>query len=285
MTQHPTRARTGDGPGPRASAAPSPGTGPARTGRYPAVVSPDAVPVVLLHGARTSRTMWRAQVEALGRSGRRALAVDLPGHGERLTEPFDVTRSLEVVDDAVDGLGGRAVVVGLSLGGYLGIAYAASRPGRTAGLVAAACSTDPGTWVTGAWRSLARLIGRLPDRGAWLNRTAVDLAIPPDGARDLGEGGFALDVMVDMLTAMRAVRPLDDLRRTRCPVWLVNGTLDHFRAQENAFLAACPDGRLVHVRGATHLVSLVRPVAFTRVLLEALADVDARERARTGREA
>src|SRR5690606_37439557 len=38
-----------------------------------------ALPVVLLHGARTSRTMWRPQVEALERAGRTALAVDLPG--------------------------------------------------------------------------------------------------------------------------------------------------------------------------------------------------------------
>lgn len=237
------------------------------------------VPVVLLHGARTSRTMWRAQVEALERSGRPALAVDLPGHGTRADERFDVRRALEVVDEAVDLLGGRAVVVGLSLGGYLGIAYAGAHPERVAGLLAAACSTDPGTRLTGAWRRLAALIGRLPDRGAWLNQAMVDLALPPEAARDLGEGGFALDVMVDMLTVMREVRPLEDLSRTRCPVWLVNGTLDHFRAQERAFLAACPDGRLVHVHGATHLVSLVRPVAFTRVLLEALDEVDAREAA------
>lgn len=234
-----------------------------------------SVPVVLLHGARASRTMWRAQVDALERTGRTALAVDLPGHGARLGDRFTVPGCLDAIDRAVDEVGGRAVLVGLSLGGYLGIAYTARRPQRVAALVAAGCSTVPDQPVTGAWRRAAALIGRLPDRGAWLNQTLVDRVIPPDGAAALGEGGFALDVMVDLLTEMRSLRPLDDLPRITCPVWLVNGQWDHFRTQERTYLAACPTARLVIVRGASHLVSLVRPVAFNRVLLTALDEVDA----------
>lgn len=232
------------------------------------------LPVVLLHGARTSGTMWRAQLDALGKEGRTAVAVDLPGHGRRMAEPFSVPASLRVIDEAVDAVGGRAVLVGLSLGGYLGTAYTARNPDRVAGLVAAGCSTTPGRLVTGAWLLAARLIARLPDRGGWLNQTLVDLTLPEEGAAAVGEGGFALDVMVDMLTAMREVRPLDDLSRVTCPVWLVNGQWDHFRTQERAFARACPRARLVTVRGATHLVSLVRPVAFNRVLLAALHELD-----------
>lgn len=231
-------------------------------------------PVVLLHGARTSRTMWRFQLDALRRAGRPALAVDLPGHGSRIDETFSVPASLRVIQEAVDALGGRAVVAGLSLGGYLGIAFAAQHPDRVVGLVAASCSTTPGRAVTGAWLAAARVIARFPDRGAWLNQTLVDLTLPPESAVAVGEGGFALDVMVDMLTAMREVRPLEDLARITCPVWLVNGQWDHFRGQERAFARACPTARLVTVPGATHLVSLVRPVAFTRVLLEALEECD-----------
>lgn len=238
-------------------------------------------PVVLLHGARTSRTMWRAQTEALARTGRAALAIDLPGHGRRIGEPFTVEASMEAVDDAVGALGGRAVVLGLSLGGYLAIAYAARRPGRVCGLVAAGCSSVPDQPLTTTWALASRLIARLPDRGARLNQALVDRALPLDGARAAGEGGFALDVMVEMLAAIRTVRPLEDLARVTCPVWIVNGQWDHFRLQERSYLRACPTARLVTVRGATHLVSLVRPVAFTRVLLQTLDVVDARE-ARTG---
>lgn len=233
-----------------------------------------ALPVVLLHGARTSRTMWRAQLEALDRAGRTAVAPDLPGHGRRLEETFTVDAALDAVGEAVQEVGGRAVVVGLSLGGYLGTAWAARNPGGAAALLLSGCSTDADTVLTGAWEQAARLISRLPDRGAALNQALVDRALPPEGAQDVAAGGFALDVMVDMLAAMRALDPRADLARVTCPVWFANGQWDHFRLHERAFLAARPGARRVVVRGATHLASLVRPIAFTRVLLELLEEVD-----------
>ena len=236
-------------------------------------------PVVLLHGARVSRTMWRPQVEAMARAGRPARAIDLPGHGGRVAERFTVPASIDAISEAVDALGGRAVVVGLSLGGYLGIVHAARRPEQVAGLVAAGCSSIPNQSATAAWLLAARGFAHLPDRGAWLNQQLVDTALPPEGAQAVAAGGFALEVMVDLLSAMRQVDIVGDLRRVACPVWLVNGRWDHFRLQERLFLAAARDGHLVTVRGATHLVNLVRPVAFNRVLLEVLDQADAREAA------
>ncbi|MBC7289974.1 MAG: alpha/beta fold hydrolase [Actinotalea sp.] len=232
------------------------------------------LPVVLLHGARTSGTMWRAQLEALERAGRQAVAPDLPGHGRRVQETFTVDGALEAVGEAVDRVGGRAVVVGLSLGGYLAAAWAARHPEGTAALLLSGCSTDPDTVLTGAWLQAARVIGHLPDRGAALNQTLVERALPPEGAADAAAGGFALDVMVDLLDAMRALDPRADLQRFTGPVWFANGQWDHFRLHERRFLAARPGARRVVVRGATHLTSLVRPVAFTRVLLELLEEVD-----------
>ena len=73
--------------------------------------------------------------------------------------------------------------------------------------------------------------------------------------------GYALDATVPVLRAMREARPLEDLARVEVPVWIVNGALDHFRGEERRFVAACGDGRLVVVPGATHLVSVVAPVA------------------------
>ena len=232
------------------------------------------LPVAFVHGARASHTMWRPQLDAVHDTGRPALAIDLPGHGARMAEPFTIIGSLDAIDDAVRGLGGRAVVVGLSLGGYLGIAYAARHLDRVAGLVASGCSTVPDQPLTGAWRRVAQLVERLPDRGARLNQVLVDRMLPPSGAAAVAEGGVALDVLVDLLAEMRTLRTLEDLAAIRCPVWIVNGQWDHFRTQERTFVRACPTARLVTVRGASHLVNLVRPVGFNRVLLAALDEVD-----------
>lgn len=236
-----------------------------------------ALPVVLLHGARTSATMWRAQQASLARTGRVVVAPDLPGHGTRTGERFTLDAARSVIGDAISGVGGRAVVVGLSLGGYLALDQAARHPERVLGVVAAGCSTSPGGPLTWGWRQAVRLIERLPDRGARLNRTLVRLALPAQGAADAAAGGFALDVMGDLLDEVGTLRPLGDLPAITCPLWLVNGRWDHFRRQERAYLLAASNSasaRLVVVPGASHLVSLVRPAAFTRVLLGALKECD-----------
>jgi pimeloyl-ACP methyl ester carboxylesterase len=237
------------------------------------------MPVVFVHGLRTSRTMWRAQVGAVEAAGHRATAVDLPGHGRRFREPFTVEGAVDAVHAAVEDVGGRALVVGLSLGGYVGIAHAARHPDQVAGLLAASCCRRPRRAVVRVWGLGSRAILCLPDRGAGLNGFLVDHVLPAAGAADARAGGFALDVMTSVLGAMAGVDVLADLRRVEAPVWLVNGRFDHFRGEERAFLGACRDGRLVVVPGATHLVSLVRPTRFSRVVLEALAVVDQRESA------
>lgn len=238
--------------------------------------SADGLPVVLVHGLRTSRTMWRAQVDALEAYGRRAVAVDLPGHGTRRGTTFTFAGAVDVVRDAVRDVGGRALLVGLSLGGYTVIAHAARHPEQAAGVVAAGCCTRPHRALVGGWAVAARGFARLPDRGAAVNAFLVRRALPPAGAHDVGAGGFALDVVEDVLREVGRADPLGDLARVRAPVWLVNGRLDHFRTEERRFLAAAQDARLVVVPGATHLVSLVAPARFTRVVLEAADEVDRR---------
>lgn len=253
------------------------------------VASPGPVPVVLVHGSRTSATMWRRQLEALGRAGVPAVATDLPGHGSRRGEPFTLDGAVAAVRRDVDALGGRALVSGLSLGGYVAIEHRARHPEQSVGLVAAACCTVTSSVLRPAWLSLARWIEGWPDHGARLNDTFVRLALDAEGAGDLAAGGFALTAMAQVLHELGPTDTLGALAAARSPVWFVNGRYDHFRTQERAFVAAAraggADARLVVVPHARHLVSLDAPVAFSRVLLEAAAAVGGNERAdsiRTG---
>lgn len=231
--------------------------------------------IVLVHGLRTSATMWRTQVAALTAAGHDVEAIDLPGHGRRMSERFTLDAAVESIAAAVERAATRSgeppVLCGLSLGGYTSIHYGglADRPIRA--LVAASCGTQPRAAVLGAWRMAARVIHTFPDRGLGLNNAALRLAVRDEAlVADVIAGGVALEVMDDALRAVRALRPLESLARIPQPVWFVNGTLDHFRLEERRYLRAVADGRLVHIPGASHLVSLTRPAAFTEVLLSVL---------------
>ncbi len=230
-------------------------------------------PVLFVHGIRTSATMWRRQLSILSEAGHPALAIDLPGHGSRMAERFTVEGALAAIDDGVSALGGRVLLVGLSLGGYYAIEYSARNPEKVAGLVAAGCCAIPGGWPLELYRGLAGLIRRLPDRGLWLHTTLVRLLLPPEGAADTLAGGVPLNVMDAGLGATGTLRPLVGLSRYPGQVWLVNGAFDQFRLHERRFLAACRHGHLIVVPRASHLVSLAQPERFATVLRMILAQV------------
>jgi pimeloyl-ACP methyl ester carboxylesterase len=227
--------------------------------------------VVLVHGLRTSASMWRHQVEALTALGCTVVTPDLPGHGARMGERFTLADGVATIDEAVSSAPGPVFVVGFSLGGYLAAHWAAEEPRAIAGILAASCGTQPHRVILDAWRVGAGAIHLLPDRGLGLNNAVVRAVIrDPVYANDVIAGGVALDVMQDVLRELRGVRMERALSRIDAPVWLVNGTLDHIRLQERRFLAATRNGTLVRIPGATHMVSLARPVEFTRVLIDAI---------------
>ncbi len=89
-------------------------------------------PIVFLHGMGSSSETWAAQMAAL--EGRfTVVAFDLLGHGQSPVpkDPALYSRdgALADLDDVVATLGHKPVLVGHSLGGYLSLAYAATRPG------------------------------------------------------------------------------------------------------------------------------------------------------------
>ncbi len=224
--------------------------------------------VVFLHGTRLTGSMWAPQLAGLG-PGFRTRAIDLPGHGRRADERFTLDRAVEVVaeaidDEPVDG----AVIVGLSLGGYVAMAVAAAVPERVGGLVVASATAEPVGLRAVPFRAMAGVMERVDgprfqqvQAHYFRSRYSASIAEP------IISGGFWAEGGATALRAIAGERFIPRLAAYPGPVLLLNGELDFaFRPGARGFAAAAHDARRVRIAGATHLANLDRPAAFNEAI-------------------
>ncbi len=237
------------------------------------------VQVVLVHGIRTSATMWRAQLEHLAARGNPAVAVDLPGHGSRMAETFTLDEAFSTIDRAVTDAAshGPVLLVGHSMGGLLSIAYAGREdPPPIDGFIAASCTAIPRGVGLATYRLLARGFDALPERGDPIAGWVLDRTLPPETRPDFGAGGYAYDAQDVALRSLSVLDLLDALRRISVPLWFINGQYDQLRVNERLFTRLKPDAELIVVPRTTHLVTAMRPRVFNALLDLALATIEAR---------
>src|SRR5215475_9541887 len=118
-------------------------------------------PLILTHGYSSTSAMWRGQIEALSRRHKLVLW-DMRGHGQSdyPEDPVAYSEALTVGDIAalLDEVGAEtAIVGGLSLGGYMSLAFCRAHPERVAALLI--IDTGPGFKkddAREAWNTRAR---------------------------------------------------------------------------------------------------------------------------------
>jgi pimeloyl-ACP methyl ester carboxylesterase len=111
----------------------------------------DSTPILLIHGFNSSGAQdWDEQqwINPLKAAGRKVIVVDLPAHGDsaRVDAPemASVTKIVAALAKIIDAHGGKADVVGYSLGARLAWALASQRPERVSKLVLGGLSAgDP----------------------------------------------------------------------------------------------------------------------------------------------
>lgn len=221
--------------------------------------------IVFLHGVRLTRSAWAAQLDALSDEFR-TIAIDLPAHGTRAGEPFTLDGAADIVaatirEHAADG---RAVIVGLSLGGYVAMVVAARHPDCVRGLVLAGATAEPVGARSLPYRALAEVLDRfegpaLQRLNAWFFRTRYPASI----AEPIVAGGFWSDGGAHALRTLLGQRFAPRLAAYSGPTLILNGEWDLlFRISARAFAAAARDAHRVRLPGAVHLSNLDQPDAF-----------------------
>ena len=243
----------------------------------------DGPPVVLSHGFLMDHEMFAPQVDAL-RGRYRVVTWDERGCGATETdgEPFTYWDTARDVLGLLDHLGiERAVLGGMSQGGFLSLRAALLAPERVRALVllsTQAGTEDPGnvagyqqmhdTWVT---------VGPVDELAGVIAGLIIDE--PGENARWIAKWQARPK---ELLTApfdclMNRDDVTDRLGEITCPALVVHGTADAAipMAKAEALAAGLPGARgVVRVPGA-HAANLTHPGPVNEAILEFLAGLPA----------
>ena len=229
-------------------------------------------PVLLTHGFGASQAMWAPNLGALG-VDRRILTWDLPGHGASVSSR-ELTHERCIADmlGLLDALGAsRAVVGGMSLGGYLSLLFCARHPERVAALLLV--DTGPGfrdDAAREAWN-------------AWVGALADDLgarglaALPPSPESAVAEhaaGAAGLAAAARGILTQRDAEVFRSLDGIAVPTLIVVGADDdRFLAAADVMARRIPGARKVLIEDAGHAANMDQPAEFDGAVGEFLGDM------------
>jgi pimeloyl-ACP methyl ester carboxylesterase len=248
----------------------------------------DAPPVVLLHGFPFGTGLWEAQAEALAESWR-VIAYDARGHGRSGTG--DGPWAFEdLVDDLLGVLDGhgvdRAVIAGISMGGYAALRFAEREPARVRALVLA----DTRSEADGDAAKLKRAGGLRLLRAGGAKAYAESflksvlhyetLRSRPEivaKARAMIEACSPAGIGGNLLAMAGRTDTTGALGGFAFPVLVVAGEKDGLIPPKDAKAMAdrIPGARFAVVPHAAHLPCLENPEEFNAVLLEFLEGLPA----------
>ena len=233
--------------------------------------SGDRVPVVFIHSFAGSGRHWSNQLDHL-RPERRAIALDLRGHGESEAKADDNVTIDDLGGDVatiVDTLGLRRIaLVGHSIGGSVAVAYAAAHPDQVAGLLLVG---TPGRMpMQQADQVISAMSSNYADTmSSYWDRLLAD-ATPATRARiERERESMPQATAMALIRASFAYDPLPALRDY--PGLVMTATIGDSPADLHKQLPDAPDAS---VSGTSHWVQLDRPDEFNRILDTFLARVD-----------
>jgi pimeloyl-ACP methyl ester carboxylesterase len=236
------------------------------------VAGPTNAPaLVLVHGSVVTRKIWLPQLRDLC-DHYRVIAPDLPGHGALARVPFSFQAATTTLAEIIrKHAHGRAVLVGLSLGGYVAIELAHRHPDLVAGLVLSGSSANFVGWLGLYLKMVSALMRRgwLSQSRAQAERKTRRLFSP--ALADVADAQLQAGVYPEPLAAAFAEMAGRDytipLATYPGPGLILNGEKDTTsRRGEARFLAAMRHGQLEVVAGAGHACNLDRPEAFNRAV-------------------
>ncbi len=243
--------------------------------------------LLLIHGFPLDRHLWDAQLGGLSDQVR-VIAPDLRGAGDSAVPsgPYRVDQYADDLAALLDHLNiGRAVVGGLSMGGYVAFAFWRRHPERVRALALLDTRAEPDTPEGKANRDAA-IAAVQRDGPESFARAQMGKYLAPDSFADTRLAGRALAMMASqpvegIINTLYCLRDRPDSRPTlptiTVPTLIVVGEEDQVTpsVMARAMADSIPDVRLLTVPRAGHLSPMEQPRAVNRVLRVFLANLPA----------
>ncbi len=234
-------------------------------------------PVVFTHGFAGTTKAWEGQVPAFSKKYR-FITYDMRGHGQTDAPDGLSKYTLDIVVEDIYQLLRhlgiqKAVVGGLSLGGYLTIHFYNHHPDMTAAIIL--MDTGPGY--------------RTPEKAKGWNQTRVDCAevLETQGMKGFMKSEYSKDDYYTTPDVMMKLNPkglanisrgvmmnpwgLDILPNVKVPALIICGDEDtHFLAATDYMAQKIPGAKKAIVANASHGVNIDQPQVFESIVLDFL---------------
>ena len=243
------------------------------------------LPIVLVHGFPLDARMWASQAAFLRGLGRVVMTPDLPGFGGRVALGREETSmeafAREVHRVIVREAGGKAIVGGFSMGGYVLQALLRDHPESVAAamFICTRAEADAPAVHDGRMKA-AEEVARTGTAGlidAMLGKVMAKQPSPTVKAqvRAIMESQFAEGVACAQLAMARRRDQTDLLSGLKIPVLILVGAEDAVSPPSVALgMQACvPSAMLVQIAAAGHMAPMEQPAAVNAAIETFLATI------------
>ncbi len=241
----------------------------------------NGMPLLLIHGFPLDRSLWRWQIEGL-QGVARAIVPDLRGFGQSADAPETMAMDDYAADlkALLDSLNIKQVVVcGLSMGGYIALAFLARYPGLVKGLILANTragadseqarearyATAQKAFDEGVPAIAEAMLAKMLTEATLANRASLVAYVRPLMAHQR-PGGVA--------AALRGMAARPDrgewIKSINVPTLIITGSADTLipPSESEVMQKAIAGSKLVVIPDAAHLSNVENPDAFNAAVGE-----------------
>ena len=246
----------------------------------------NGIPLVFLHGFPLTGDIWDPQIKALSAKAR-VIVPDLRGFGKSGVTPGTYTMELYAQDlkKLLETIGiNKAVLAGISMGGYIAFAFYRLFPSSVRALVLldtkAGADSEEGKKgrITLAQRARSGEMDKIADE--WAGRLFAPSTIKtrPEIVRTVRDGVLNTSPEAIANASLGMMERPDStplLGGIVCPVLIMVGEEDMLAPVEEAkaMAAKIKDARVEVIKGAGHLTCLEAPEAVNKGMLKFLSEL------------